>query len=127
MPSLGTDYDGIRFRRVLLDTVKEIGQYEGLCKISLASNLSIPVDTLAHLIVPSHPILKPHTRIVHHFRFIVSLLPTDEDGISFLHYYDSAIQLARTSWREPTEKEFEVGMEAANKIKRRCAPTRRDN
>lgn len=30
------------------------------------------------------------------------------------------MQLARTSSKEPTEREFEVGMEAANRIKRRC-------
>ena len=36
-----------------------------------------------------------------------------------LHYFDSAIQLARNSARELTEEEFEVGMNAANQIEKR--------
>jgi hypothetical protein len=43
----------------------------------------------------------------------------DEDGISLLHYYDSAIQLVRTSSKEPTEEEFEIGIEAAKEIIKR--------
>jgi hypothetical protein len=46
------------------------------------------------------------------------LLPTDEIGRSPLHYYDSAIQLAREVDREPTEEEFKVGIAAAFEIKR---------
>jgi hypothetical protein len=57
--------------------------------------------------------------MLHHFRFILPLLPTDEDGLSLLHYYDSAIQVARNSIKEPTEKEFQIGIEAAGEIKRR--------
>jgi hypothetical protein len=37
-------------------------------------------------------------------------MPTDDEGRSPLHYYDSAIQLARQADREPTEREFEVGI-----------------
>jgi len=77
------------------------------------------IDALAHLIIPTHPTLKPHARMLHHFRFILPLLPTDEDGLSMLHYYDSAIQVARNSIKEPTEKEFQIGIEAAGEIKRR--------
>lgn len=82
-----------------------------------------PLDTLAHLVIPTHPPLKPHARMIHHFRFILPLLPkgTGEGGLSVLHYYDSAVQLARNSSREPTESEFELGMEAAGQIKQRCA------
>ena len=58
----------------------------------------------------------------HHFRFIAPLVPTDEEGRSPLHYYDSAIQLARQADREPTEREFEVGISAANEIKRMYVP-----
>jgi hypothetical protein len=57
--------------------------------------------------------------MIHHFRFIIPLLPRDEDGLSLLHYYDAAIQIARISSREPTEREFEIGMGAAEEIKRR--------
>lgn len=53
-----------------------------------------------------------------HYRFIAPLMPTDEDGLSPLHYYDSAVQLARQAHREPTEREFEVGIAAADEIKR---------
>lgn len=88
----------MRFRRVLLDTIPEI-------------------DTLAHLIMPNHPNLRPHARMLHHFRFIRPLLPQDEDGISSLHYYDSAIQLARNSAKEPTEMEFQIAMQHASYIK----------
>jgi len=62
--------------------------------------------------------LRPHSRMMHHFRFILPLLPQDEDGISLLHYYDSAIQLARNSTKQPTEMEFQIGIESANGIKR---------
>ena len=46
----------------------------------------------------------------------------DEEGRSPLHYYDSAIQLARQADREPTEGEFEVGIAAADEIKRMYVP-----
>jgi len=58
--------------------------------------------------------------MLHHFRFLNPLLPKDEDGMSPLHYYDSAIQLARHSARELTEEEFEIGMNAAYQIEKRC-------
>ncbi|KAH7924866.1 hypothetical protein BV22DRAFT_1090072 [Leucogyrophana mollusca] len=95
----GTKYSGMRFRRTLLDTIADI-------------------DARAHLVIPSHPTLKPHSRMLHHFRFISPLLPKDESGISLLHIYDSAIQLARISDREPTEEEFEIGIGAAQEIRR---------
>uniref|UniRef100_A0A0W0F8S0 Uncharacterized protein n=1 Tax=Moniliophthora roreri TaxID=221103 RepID=A0A0W0F8S0_MONRR len=94
----GTRWDGVRFRRALLDTIPEI-------------------DALVHLVIPTHPFLKPHDRMLHHFRFILPLLGSDEDELTPLHYYDSAIQLARTAHREPTEHEFELGMEMAEAIK----------
>lgn len=75
-------------------------------------------DALVHLIIPRHPLLRPHARMLHHFRFILPLLPRGEDGLSPLHYYDSAIQLARHASREPTEREFNIGMDAAAEIKR---------
>ncbi|KAI0932292.1 hypothetical protein AcW2_000964 [Taiwanofungus camphoratus] len=92
-------YQGVRFRTALLETVREI-------------------DALVHLIIPRHPLLRPHARMLHHFRFILPLLPRGEDGLSPLHYYDSAIQLARHASREPTEREFNIGMDAAAEIKR---------
>ncbi|KAF7436998.1 hypothetical protein PC9H_003832 [Pleurotus ostreatus] len=98
--TLGTKYEGIRFRRVLLDTIPQI-------------------DELARAVIPSHPAMKPHARMLHHFRFILPLLPSitsEEENISFLHYYDSAIQIVRNSSREPTEAEFELGMQAAQEI-----------
>ncbi|KIK04257.1 hypothetical protein K443DRAFT_93522 [Laccaria amethystina LaAM-08-1] len=42
----------------------------------------------------------------------------DEDGMTPLHYYDSAIQLARNSAAELTEEEFEVSMSAAHEIEK---------
>ncbi|KAH9946688.1 hypothetical protein B0H21DRAFT_742640 [Amylocystis lapponica] len=95
----GTKYAGVRFRTALLDTIREI-------------------DALAHMIIPHHPILRPHARMLHHFRFILPLLPRDEDGLTPLHYYDSTIQLVRLASQEPTEAEYLVGMEAAMSIKR---------
>jgi hypothetical protein len=61
-----------------------------------------------------------------HYRFIAPLMPTDEDGLSPLHYYDSAVQLARQADREPTEREFEVGIAAADEIKRILLETRQE-
>jgi len=95
----GTRYAAVRFRTALLDTVREI-------------------DALAHLIIPRHPVLRPHARMLHHFRFILPLLSRDEDGLTPLHYYDSAIQLARHASREPTEAEYILGTDAAAEIKR---------
>jgi len=54
--------------------------------------------------------------MMHHFRFIIPLLPLNEDELTPLHYYDSVIQLARISHREPTEDEFELGIESAENI-----------
>ncbi|OSD03507.1 hypothetical protein PYCCODRAFT_1434405 [Trametes coccinea BRFM310] len=93
----GTKYAGIRFRTSLLDTVRTI-------------------DKLAHLVIPRHPPLRPHARMLHHFRFILPLLSRDELGLTPLHYYDSAIQLVRHASREPTEQEYAAGMRAAKEI-----------
>ena len=112
----GTKYSGMRFRRVLLDTIPEIGVHT--FHLSLYVFVDRSPDALAHLVIPSHPVLRPHSRMIHHFRFILPLLPQDEDGISLLHYYDSAIQLARNSTKEPTEMEFQIAMESAAGIKK---------
>ncbi|KAG9314522.1 hypothetical protein JVU11DRAFT_5319 [Chiua virens] len=95
----GTEHGGIRFRRSLLDTIADI-------------------DARAHLVIPNLPPLKPHSRMIHHFRFILPLLPKDDEGLTPLHYYDSAVQLARTSTREPTEDEFRLGLRAADEIRK---------
>jgi hypothetical protein len=71
------------------------------------------------VVIPHTPRLKPHARMLHHFRFLLPLLPKDEDGMTPLHYYDSAIQLARNSATPLTEEEFEAGMEAAYQIDQR--------
>ncbi|KAJ7225809.1 hypothetical protein GGX14DRAFT_531493 [Mycena pura] len=75
-------------------------------------------DIIAHMVIPTHPTLKPHARMLHHFRFLLPLLNTPDDEFTALHYYDSAIQLARNSAAEPTEEEFILGMQAAEEIKR---------
>ncbi|KAG6845977.1 hypothetical protein H0H87_011025 [Tephrocybe sp. NHM501043] len=94
----GTKYSGIRFRRALLDTIPEI-------------------DELTHIVIPTHPEGKPHARMLHHFRFILPLLPVDEDGLTPLHYYDAAIQLARNGGTAALkEQEFEIGIGAAEEI-----------
>ncbi len=51
------------------------------------------------------------------------LLPKDQDGLTPLHYYDSAVQVARNytsgkEGKEMTEQEFEVGMNAAEGIEK---------
>ncbi|KAG6842509.1 hypothetical protein C0991_000035 [Blastosporella zonata] len=94
----GTKYSGIRFRRVLLDTIPDI-------------------DELAHVVIPTHPSGKPHARMLHHFRFILPLLTLDEDGLTPLHYYDAAVQLARNGGTAALgEQEFEIGIGAAHDI-----------
>ncbi|KAJ7919146.1 hypothetical protein B0H13DRAFT_2231016 [Mycena leptocephala] len=95
----GTKYEGVRFRHALLDTISEI-------------------DTLAHTVIPAHPALKPHARMLHHFRFILPLLNSEDDEFTPLHYYDSAIQLARNAAEEPTEEEFLLGMQAVEEIRK---------
>lgn len=84
--------------------------------------LKSTLDAQARLLIPSLPHLRPNDRLSHHFRFIAPLIPTDEEGRSPLHYYDSAIQLARQADREPTERVFEVGIAAADEIKRVYVP-----
>ncbi|KAK7463765.1 hypothetical protein VKT23_005702 [Stygiomarasmius scandens] len=94
----GTPYEGIRFRTALLDTIPVL-------------------DSLAHNVIPATPPLKPHVRMIHHFRYIIPLLNIHEDGLTPLHYYDSVIQLARYSRREPSEEEFAYGMHAMEEIR----------
>ncbi|THH21481.1 hypothetical protein EW146_g94 [Bondarzewia mesenterica] len=94
-----TKNSSVQYRRRLLDTVADL-------------------DLRARILIPSMPIPRPHDRILHHFRFIAPLIPRDEDGLSPLHYYDSAIQMARCAEREPTERQFEIGLAAARQIKK---------
>ncbi|KAI0036695.1 hypothetical protein K488DRAFT_40602 [Vararia minispora EC-137] len=89
---------GVQFRRAMLDTISEL-------------------DELARLVIPHQPQLRPSERMLSHFRFIAPLLPKYEDGLSPLHYYDSAIQLARYSEREPTEREYEIVLNAVKVIR----------
>lgn len=44
--------------------------------------------------------------------------------MSPLHYYDAAVQLARTAARALTEEEYEVGLAAAEQIVKWCVPIR---
>ena len=127
----GTQYEGTQFRRSLLDTIPVIGE-EPPSEIGPAPGLPLPfsplvcylpvalphLDKLAHQVIPRHPELRPHARMLHHFRFILPLLQKDQDGLTPLHYYDSGIQLARNSSEEPTEAEYVRSMDAAHEIKR---------
>ncbi|KAI0053288.1 hypothetical protein FA95DRAFT_1586048 [Auriscalpium vulgare] len=95
----GSKYAGIHFRRSLLSTIRDI-------------------DAVSRLLIPSQPPLRPNDRMLHHLRFVAPLIPKDEDGISPLHYYDSAIQMARHAEHEPKEREYEIGIGAADQIKK---------
>lgn len=64
----------------------------------------------------------PQARMIHHLRTIVGLFNRDEYGLTAVHYYDSAIQLARYSSIEPTADEFKMGMDAADAIKQLYVP-----
>lgn len=75
-------------------------------------------DRVAHEVIPRHPEIQPHITMMQHFRFIAPLMPKDAAGLSALHYYDSGIQLARYSSREPTEQEFLRCMAAADEIRK---------
>jgi hypothetical protein len=76
------------------------------------------LDSLTRLVIQHQPPLMPHVRMLHHFRTIVALFPRDEYGLTVVHYYDSAIQLARFSTSELTDDEFRMGMDAAAAITR---------
>jgi len=91
----GTSYEGVGFRRAILDTVPII-------------------DAQARLIVPRLPALRPHIRMAQHLRTLAALFPSD--GFSCLHNYNSIVQLARYCQREPTETEFETGMLAYKEL-----------
>ena len=82
----------------------------------------LSTDRAARILIPSLPPLRPYDRMLHHFRFISPLVPKDDDGLSPLHYYDSAIQLARYAQREPTVLEMELGMQAFLSIKNMYVP-----
>ena len=134
--AIGTEWAGIYFRRALLDTIPDIGTFSQstympspISPLPFRSSsrhllprqiwLTLPcadLDSLAHAVIPLHPKLKPHARMLLHFRFLVPLLTKDEDGLTPLHYYDSAIQLARNAAKELTEEEFEAGIKAARDI-----------
>jgi hypothetical protein len=60
----------------------------------------------------------PHDRIVHHLRTVISLFPRDELGLTVVHYYDSAIQLARFAVADISQDEYTMGMDAAIAIKK---------
>ncbi|KAI3621996.1 hypothetical protein WG66_015494 [Moniliophthora roreri] len=109
----GMEYDSVGPSLILYPRLVRV---EGLSSYPTINSLH-SADALVHLVIPTHPFLKPHDRMLHHFRFILPLLGSDEDELTPLHYYDSAIQLARTAHREPTEHEFELGMEMAEAIK----------
>ena len=116
-----TSLQCIPFRTSLLDTVRTIGKSRTLllkpaCPSNPLGTCACSRDRLAHAVIPRHPPMRPHARMLHHFRFILPLLSKDEDGLTPLHYYDSAIQLARHASREPTEQEYIVGMRAAKEI-----------
>jgi len=110
----GTQYSGVRFRRTLLDTITKIGPY--ISFFGTTCWRYIETDGLAHSVIPSHPPSKPHARMLHRFRFILPLLSVDEDGLTSLHYYDSAVQIARNGNTELSEQEFAVGMRAVRDI-----------
>ncbi|KAL1690413.1 hypothetical protein GGG16DRAFT_103160 [Schizophyllum commune] len=113
----GGPYEGINFRRALLDTIPRL-------------------DALARVVIPALPPLRPHTRMLHHFRFLLPLLTNprepsirvgpdgaveygevgEEELVTALHWYDAAVQIARHSAREPTQEEFESGIQALEEI-----------
>lgn len=114
--SVGSPIGEMRFRTTLLHTVREIGTRRSPDAQAIPTNI-VP-DELAHEVIPRHPTLRPHSRMLHHFRFILPLLPRDEDGLTSLHYYDSAVQLVRHASREPSEAEYILGITAANDLKK---------
>ncbi|KAG5654737.1 hypothetical protein H0H81_003745 [Sphagnurus paluster] len=93
--------------------------YESLPKDAFHEGWGRP-DDLARIIIPAYAETspKPHARMLHRFPFILPLLPRDQDGVTPLHYYDAAIQLARNSGGELSEEEFEAGLSAAEDILR---------
>ena len=77
-------------------------------------HLKIASDAQARIIVPRLPVLRPHVRMSQHLRPLVALFTPD--GVSCLKTYDTLVQLARYSIREPTDVEFEQGIRAYQEL-----------
>jgi len=82
----GSRYDGVNFRRGILDTLPVI-------------------DQDARTIVPSLPLYRPHLSAAQHFRPIASLI-TPHDPLC-LDTYHRLIEKARYSQTEPSEADYE--------------------
>jgi len=93
--ALGGPYDGVRFRRMILDTVPV-------------------VDAHARHIVPRLPILRPHIRMAQHLRPLAALFPPER--VSCIQKYDTTVQMARYSDQELSETGFDLGMRAYQDI-----------
>ncbi|KAH7104219.1 hypothetical protein BKA62DRAFT_498597 [Auriculariales sp. MPI-PUGE-AT-0066] len=95
---IGTEYEGIRLRRRLLDTIHEL-------------------NAAVLFLLPSYPPIRPTTRIAEHLRQLEGILvQRNKRAISSLVEYDSIIEFARYAQREPTMDEFLRGMRAANDL-----------
>jgi hypothetical protein len=110
-------FTAVDTRKALMATVPEIGTSLLALSIVPATHCSHP-DALTRSVIHHQPPLMPHARMLHHLRTIVGLFPRDEYGLTVIHYYDSAIQLARQSGPQPTPDEFRLGMDAVAAIKR---------
>jgi len=100
----GTPYEGVYFRRALLDTIPTI-------------------DKAAQSLLGSdHPILRPHKTMEQHFRLLQPYVDVKFTVVepyrrmTALAFYDAAIQMARYGERELSEEEFTEAMRAATTI-----------